>query len=172
MTGGNGLTLICNGAVNSISAQQRTKGYVDRVAETYPGMEIVEKDCEWLATEAQTAVMDVLMTNPDLAAVYSVNDEMQTGVEAGLEEAGRLVPYGQEGHIFRVGIDGTPLALERVRKGTQTATCVQDPFQFAEASVEYTLRFLHGEEVPTEVYIQPYIVTQANAGNPDLWGNQ
>lgn len=169
--GGTGKTLICKGAINSVSAEGRKNGYVDQLAAKYPNMAAIEKNCEWLATEAQKATTDVLMANPDLGGVYSVNDEMQTGVEAGLKEAGRLVPVGQEGHIFRVGIDGTPLALERVRGGTQTATCVQDPFQFAKASVEYTLKFLKGETIPTEVWVQPYIVTKANADIPELWGN-
>jgi ribose transport system substrate-binding protein len=169
--GDEGKTLICKGAINSVSAEERKNGYEQEIDAHYPNISYIEKNCEWLAVEAQKATTDVLMANPDLAGIYSVNDEMQTGVEAGLKESGRLVPVGEEGHVYRVGIDGTPLALERVRQGTQTATCVQDPFQFAEASVDYTLRFLQGEDIPTEVWIQPYIVTQANADNPDLWGN-
>ena len=76
--GGKGKVLECRGALASLSSTARHDGFVETIA-NYPDIEVISKNTEWVSTEASSATQDVLTANPDLAAIYSHNDEMQTG---------------------------------------------------------------------------------------------
>jgi hypothetical protein len=43
---------------------------------------------------------------------------MVRSVVSALRQIGKLVPLGKEGHVVIVGLDGTPLALDRIHDGT------------------------------------------------------
>ncbi|WP_066686554.1 sugar ABC transporter substrate-binding protein [Christensenella intestinihominis] len=168
--GGKGKVLECRGALASLSSTARHDGFVETMA-NYPDIEVISKNTEWVSTEASSATQDVLTANPDLAAIYSHNDEMQTGIQSALREMGRLVPSGEDGHIVLVGIDGTPLGLERLREGIQDACVVQDPFDQGKYIANYAYDFLTGKDVPRKTLTQPYVVTQEYAALDVLWGN-
>lgn len=169
--GESGTVLETRGALASLSATGRHTGF-ETVMQTYPDINFIAKNAEWVAVEAGKFTSDILTTNPELGAVYSNNDEMQTGIQSALSESGRLVKVGEDGHIVLVGIDGTPLALERIRDGIQDCSVVQDPFSQGRAITMNTYNFLMGEDVPEEEVVQPYIVTADTVDDPNLWGNK
>lgn len=70
-----------------------------------------------------------------MSAIYLHNDEMIRGIVAGLKQIGELKKVGETGHIMIVGIDGTPLAFERIRKGEQDATVQKDPYEMGARAV-------------------------------------
>ncbi len=124
--GGKGKVLECRGALASLSSTARHDGFVETIA-NYPDIEVISKNTVGIdrGVFRDAGRAD---SQPGFAAIYSHNDEMQTGIQSALREMGRLVPTGEEGHIVLVGIDGTPLGLERLREGVQDACVVQDPF--------------------------------------------
>jgi ribose transport system substrate-binding protein len=137
-----------------------------------PKLKVVPKAAEWLAENAQPMTADAVTSIPDLKAIFSHNDEMIRGVEAGLRQSGKLSKVGEPGHIMIVGIDGTPLALKRIREGTEDATVNQDPFQMGAIAVDSAVAATEGKSLPKQQLYPPTLVIKANADDPKLWGNR
>ena len=167
-----GTVVETRGALASLSSQGRHSGFAAEIAK-HPGLKLISRNTEWIATNAQSSVADALTQNPDLGAVYSHNDEMITGINAALAEHGSLnQPEGSPGHVVVVGIDGTPNALARLKDGTESISIVQDPADQGKLIVDNTYKFITGETVSTETLVQPYSVDKTTANCDTLWGNR
>src|SRR6202023_1225693 len=126
LIGEKGVVLETRGSVGSDQAQLRHKGFVDRMKEKYPNIEVRSLNTEWIADNAYKMVLDAFTQNPNIKGVFSHNDEMVRGVVSALRQIGKLVPAGEKDHVTIVGLDGTPLALDNIRKGFQDASVGQD----------------------------------------------
>jgi ribose transport system substrate-binding protein len=93
-------------------------------------------------------------------------------VLAGLRQIGRDAKLGEPNHVLIVGIDGTPLALQRIRQGTEDATINQDPFKMGALAISSAVDVLNGKAVEKEQLLPPMLVTKANVDDPQLWGNR
>jgi ABC-type sugar transport system substrate-binding protein len=96
-------------------------------------------------------------------------------------------PVGEPGHIYLIGIDGTPYDHDMIRNRKLDAAVSQPLLMYAKLGVKYIMDAFAGIEVklgPTdhdsEIVIQKgiiqdllpsRIVTLANVDDPDLWGN-
>lgn len=167
-SGGITEVLELQGALGAYHAQKRGAGF----AEGAKSFKVISRGAEWLAENAQSMTADVLTANPNVKAIFSHNDEMVRGILAGLRQIGRDGKAGEPNHIVIVGIDGTPLALERIRKGEQDATVNQDPFEMGALAVRSAAAALKGETVPAQQLLPPTLVTKANVDDPALWGNR
>lgn len=156
------------GALGAYHAQKRGEGF----AAGAKGFKVISRGAEWLAENAQSITADILTANPGVKAIFSHNDEMIRGILAGLRQIGRDAKAGDQNHIVIVGIDGTPLALERIRKGEQDATVNQDPFEMGALAVRSALAAIKGDNVPPQQLLPPTLVTKANVDDPLLWGNR
>ena len=162
--------LECRGALASLSSTARHDGFVETIAK-YPDIEVISKNTEWVSTEASSATQDVLTANPDLAAIYSHNDEMQTGDTVGpCARWDGLCPLVKRGTSC-FGNRRHAAGPERLREGVQDACVVQDPFDQGKYIANYAYDFLTGKDVPRKTLTQPYVVTQDYAALDVLWGN-
>lgn len=157
------------GALGAYHAQKRGGGFDDEAKGKF---EVLPRPAEWLAENAQAITADVVTANPDVNGVFSHNDEMIRGVLAGLRQIDRAAKVGEEGHIAIVAVDGTPLALQRIRSGEQDATVNQDPFEMGALAVRSAVAAIKGEEVPAQQLLPPTLVTKENVDDPSLWGNR
>ena len=67
-----------------------------------------------------------MTSTPALGAIYMQSDAvMLAGVLNVLKSAGKLKPVGEPGHIFLVSIDGTPLAMQKIRENQLDAAVSQ-----------------------------------------------
>lgn len=172
MIGGEGVVLETRGSVGSAQAQARHKGFNEQMAAAYPDVEVRSLNTEWVADNAYKMVLDAFTVNPDIKGVFSHNDEMVRGVVSALRQIDKLVPPGEEGHVFIVGLDGTPLALDRIREGTQDATVAQDPYAMGAGGImEQVIAYLEGGEYDSNMQTQPYLITVENVDDPRNWGN-
>ena len=133
--------------------------------------EVVTGAAEWLSEEAETIALEVLSADARVNAVFAETDAMVPGVLAALRQATRDAKVGEDGHTPIVGIDGTPLALDRIRNGEQDATVNQDPFAMGEMAVRAALAAIRGESLPEEQLLPPTLVTKETVDDPALWGN-
>ncbi|MBB5755173.1 sugar ABC transporter substrate-binding protein [Prosthecomicrobium pneumaticum] len=156
------------GAIGAYHAQKRGGGFE---GEAQGKFEVLPRPAEWLAENAQAITADVVTANPDVDAIFSHNDEMIRGVLAGLRQIGKTAKVGEDGHIAVVAVDGTPLALQRIRDGEQDATVNQDPFEMGALAVRSAVAALKGETVPAQQLLPPTLVTKENVDDPALWGN-
>jgi len=169
--GGKGVVLETRGSTGSEQAQLRHQGFTDEMKEKYPDIVVKSLNTEWVADNAYKMVLDALTQNPDVKGVFSHNDEMVRGIVSALRQTGKLVPPGQPGHIVVVGLDGTPLALQRIREGTQDATVEQSPIAMGSFIFDQIANYFEGKPVEKKGETKPLLITQANVDDPSHWGN-
>jgi ribose transport system substrate-binding protein len=170
MIGDSGTVLETRGSVGSAQAESRHKGFNDEMAK-HSGITVQSLNTEWVADNAYKMVLDAFTQNPDIKGVFSHNDEMVRGVVSALRQIGKLVPPGEAGHVFIVGLDGTPLALDRIREGTQDASVAQDPFAMGGAILDQLIAKLEGKEYEPKARTQPYLIDNSNVDDTKNWGN-
>jgi ribose transport system substrate-binding protein len=166
-----GTVLEFEGAQGAFHAIRRGDGFKQGM-EPFPNIEVISRDSQWTADRALSITADVLTANDDINGIFSHNDEMVRGIVSGLEQTNKAAKVGEEGHIPLVGVDGTPLALDRIRNGTQDATVDQDAFVMGALSMETMMKILNGEDVPKEQLTEPKMITKDNVDDPELWGNK
>jgi ribose transport system substrate-binding protein len=171
LIGEKGTVLETRGSVGSEAAELRHKGFNDRMKEKYPNIVVKPLNTEWVADTAYKMVLDAFTQNPDIKGVFSHNDEMVRGVMSALRQIGKLVPVGKEGHVAVVGLDGTPLALDRIRQGTQDATVGQDPYAMGGEILDNIIAHFEGKPFEPKFGTEPGLITKANVDDPKLWGN-
>lgn len=172
LVGESGVVLETRGSVGSAQAQARHKGFNDRMASTYPNIEVRSLNTEWTADNANKMVLDAFTQDPNVKGVFSHNDEMVRGVVSALRQIGKLVPAGEDGHVAVVGLDGTPLALDRIREGTQDATVAQDPYAMGGGGIlEQVIAYLEGREYDSNMQTKPYLIDKTNVDDERNWGN-
>jgi ABC-type sugar transport system substrate-binding protein len=81
-----------------------------------------------------TAMRDLLTKYPDIDIVYTVNDNCAIGAAQAIEAAGR-----QDEGIIIWGYEGTPAALDAIKKGTIYGTSYSDPYNEGLVSVSMLL---------------------------------
>lgn len=171
LTGGKGLVLEVRGAIGSGQSEKRYQGFHEQMEAKYPDIKIETLKAEWAADTAQTLTVDAFTRDPNVAAVWAHNDEMIRGVVSALRQIDRLKLAGEEGHIPVIGFDGTPLGLQRIREGTQTADVGQNPFSMGSSIVEQMENHFSGKPVEKNTLIQPVMIWKENVDSEENWGN-
>ena len=187
--GGKGTVLSLMGDQATTNGRDRTTGFDDCMKKNYPDMKVIEQPTYWKTDKATSVAQTVVTSTPDLAGIYMQSDSvMLAGVLNVLKSAGKQKDVGQPGHIFLVSIDGTPLALQKIREGSLDAAISQpldlyvkyglyylqaavDGKKFAQGPTDHDSRIAELNGNPMDLLPAP-IVTKANAGDAKLWGNQ
>jgi ribose transport system substrate-binding protein len=172
MVGDKGVVLETRGSIGSAQAQARHKGFTERMAASYPNIEVRSLNTEWEADNANKMVLDAFTQDPNIVGVFSHNDEMVRGIVSALRQIGKLVPAGEAGHVTVIGLDGTPLALDRIREGTQDATVAQDPYAMGGGGIlEQVIAYFEGKEYDNNMQTKPYVIDKSNVDDARNWGN-
>ena len=172
MIGGEGAVLETRGSVGSAQAQARHKGFTEQMAEAHANVKVQSLNTEWVADNAYKMVLDAFTQNPDIKGVFSHNDEMIRGIVSALRQIGKLVPPGEPGHVVVIGLDGTPLALDRIREGTQDATVAQDPYAMGGGGIlEQVIAYCEGRDYNKPAQTKPYMIAKENVDDKRNWGN-
>jgi ribose transport system substrate-binding protein len=156
---GEGKVVVING--NPVSAvRNRFNGFMDTIKK-YPDIEVVaEQNGDGVKTKSLTVMSNILQGQPEIDAVFAINDPSALGVLAAVQSAGR------EDEMFIVGVDGAPNALEAISNGTAlAATAAQQPAKIGKLGVEYGLKILNGEETPDEIPVPVKLITEDNAAD-------
>lgn len=169
--GGKGVVLETRGSTGSEQAQLRHKGFTEEMKAKFPGITVKSLNTEWVADNAYKMSLDALTQDPNVKGVFSHNDEMIRGVVSALRQTGKLVPAGDPAHITVVGLDGTPLALQRIREGTQDATVEQSPIAMGSFIFDQIQNYFEGKPVEKKGQTKPKLIAKANVDDPANWGN-
>ncbi|AST93497.1 LacI family transcriptional regulator [Sutcliffiella cohnii] len=156
--GGNGKVAILDG-IPVVPILQRVEGFRDAVSE-YAGIEIVDiQNGKQDRAEAMKVTENMLQSNPDLDALFSVNDEGALGSLGAIEASGKDVAL--------YSVDGHPEAIEAILKGGAfKATTAQFPRDQVRIGLGMALAKLWGAEVvPEEVPIDVELQTIDNASD-------
>ena len=139
------------------SVIQRTKGFKE-VVSANKAIEIVaqlpghgERD-----TSFKTA-QDILEKNPQLDAIFCINDPSALGAVAAIEKAGR------SGKVKVIGFDGMLEAKQAVKDGKIYADIIQFPDKIGETTVQGIADFMAGEKLKPQTLISAAIYKKADA---------
>jgi ribose transport system substrate-binding protein len=168
---GAGTVLELRGSVGAVNADRRNQGFAE-LKKLRPDIKIVTLRADWLADKGATQVADAFTKYKDVKGIFSHNDEMVRGVVSALNQVGRNKPAGDPGHVLLVGLDGTPLALDRIRKGVQDATVEQPAFDIGQTSMRRVVDSLEGKKLEPKSDLPGRLISKENVDDPDNWGNK
>ena len=159
LMGGKGNFLLIIGDLSNESALQRTRD-VKQVISKPPcnGMKIVdEQAATWSRTQAADLMNNWLSAGHKFDAVISNNDEMAIGAIQSLKAAGKM-----DKKMIVAGIDATRDALAAMKAGDLKVTVFQDAYGQGGGGVKAAVQMIHGQKVPSQVWIPFELVTPAN----------
>ncbi|MFJ4338437.1 ABC transporter substrate-binding protein [Streptomyces sp. NPDC088915] len=158
-TGGKGKVAILLGSSGNSVTTDRTKGFVDQVKATAPGLEIVAQQTgEFARDKGQQVMEQLIQSKPDITAVYAENDEMALGAVTALKAAGKAP--GKDVKV--VSIDGTRNAVQALANGELNAVIESNP-RFGPLAFATAQKFYAGEGIPEDVIISDRSYDPANA---------
>lgn len=150
---------ILEGTPGASVTTDRQNGFVDQLDAEYPDMEVVaSQTANFIRTEGQTVMEQLLQSNPDLTAVYAHNDEMALGAVQAIRDAGK--EPGKD--IKIVSIDGTEGAVQALAQGQLNGVVESNP-RFGPLAFQTIEEFLSGDPIPQKIIIEDRIYTPENA---------
>jgi len=151
-----GAVLVIEGLAGNVTGQARRDGFIEGLAEYAPSMTIeATLPGDWDRLKAANITNDVLVRNPDLAAIYAANDTMALGaVEA-------VYGAGKGGEVIVVGTDGNADAVRSIEQGRLDASVAQLPYLVGFRAVELAREVVEGGEVDDLVLVDTLVIDQA-----------
>jgi ribose transport system substrate-binding protein len=142
LIGGSGQVAVLVHDQTSRTGIDRRDGFVNRMAETYPDIEIVNIDYgagdHLKSTDIAKAV---IQANPDLKGYFGANEGSIIGVLNAVQELGRT------GEIVVIGYDAGKQQKDAVRSGAQAGAITQNPVGIGYKCVEAAVKAINGESV-------------------------
>lgn len=137
--------------------------------ETYDNVELVAAtEAKWDASKAYDVTIDMLTAHPEANAIFSHSDCLSQGIVQALTDLGRLVPAGEEGHMYYASVDGEAIGCQHVQEGYLDQISNNNPHTMCTLAFWAAVDILHGYEVPEELL---FPATPINADNVDTaWG--
>ena len=141
LIGGEGQVAVLVHDQTSRTGIDRRDGFLNRMAEAYPNIEIVNVDYgagdHLKSTDLAKAVMQA---NPDLKGYFGANEGSIIGV---LNAATEL---GKEGLVI-IGYDSGAQQIQAIRDGLQAGAITQNPIGIGYKCVEAAVKAINGESV-------------------------
>ena len=158
------------GDMSSDVAVKRQTGF-NEVIEANPDYAevLAETEAKWDASQAYTAVKDMMTAHPDANTVFCSADGMGIGAVQALTDMGYTAKVGEEGHITFVCIDCDPNGCKNVAAGIIDQEAEHNAALHSDIAFKVIVDYLHGYEVPEAVLFE---TTARNADNiSEAWGN-
>jgi ribose transport system substrate-binding protein len=139
------------------SVIQRVRGFETELA-NYPGIHIVAKlTGQGKKDQAFRAAEDIIQANPDLDAIFGINDDSALGALAAAEKAGKA------GHIKIVGFDAVPEARQAINDGKIHADVIQQPTVIGEKTIDAIKAYMSGLSVDPVIMVPCDLYSRSHA---------
>lgn len=154
---GGGNVAVVTGQPGTPPAINRLKGFEDTLASDAPDIKVVgDQPGNWDQTKATEAAASLLTQyGSDLQGMYAQADNMLAGVITATKRAGH-------DDLVLVGSNCSIEGYENIEKGLQYATVLQSPIEDGQIAAETLVKFLDGDDIEKDVYIEPKIITKDN----------
>ncbi len=130
----------------SVTGVDRRDGFVNRIKEKYPNIEIVSIQYgggdHLKSTDLAKAI---IQAHPNLKGFFGANEGSAIGVLNAVTEMNKV------GDIVVVGYDAGKQQKDAVRNGTMAGAISQDPIGIGYKAVEAAVKAARGEEVEEEI---------------------
>ncbi|WP_116134951.1 ABC transporter substrate-binding protein [Trinickia diaoshuihuensis] len=155
-TGGKAVVAEIQGGYGNTVESQRTDGFAE-VLKTYPDMKLAAaQTANWSTTEAQKVMEQILLSHPDVNAVYTHADVMTLGAITALRQAGKL-----KGMTI-VSIDGTKDVVRDVSDGIVAADVETNP-RFGPLAFQSLSDWFAGKPVAQKQIMHDALYDKTNA---------
>lgn len=172
LLGGQGKVILLRYQEGSASTTNREDGFLERIKETAPGVEIVVENQYAGATieKAFQVSQNLLNRYSDVDGIFCPNESTVQGMLRALQTAGKA------GEVQLVGFDASESLVEGMRSGDIQGLVLQDPFIMAYQGVQTAIQVIQGEEVEALQNTRVRLITPENIDtaeaqellNPDL----
>ena len=154
---GKGNVAIMLGELASNATDERTAGNKEIIAKN-PGIKVVhEQTANYQRNQAIDLMSNWLTMGEKIDAVAANNDEMAIGAIFALQQS------GQDPKKYCIGgIDGTPDALDQMKKGNLKVTVFQDARAQGRGAIDAAVKLAKGEKVDRFVMIPYELITPEN----------
>ena len=154
--GGKGQVAMLLGPSGAPTFKNLAEGYTEVLAK-YPDIKIVFKSDGPLTRERGVKqTEDALVANPDLAAVYTANDDVALGAMQAVLAANRA------GKTIVTGMNGVPPALRAVKDGNMAMTVELNPVEWGRLGVDVLATYLKGDKIEPRVFIKHNLIDSSN----------
>ena len=154
--GGKGQVAMLLGPSGAPTFKNLADGYTEVMAK-YPDIKIVFKSDGPLTRERGVKqTEDALVANPELAAIYTANDDVALGATQAVLAANRA------GKTIVTGMNGVPPALRAVKDGSMGLTVELKPADWGRLGVDVLATYLKGDKIEPRVFIKHNLIDSAN----------
>jgi ribose transport system substrate-binding protein len=140
----------------------RRDGFVNRVKESHPNIEIV--DIQYGAGDQlqSTEITKAILTaHPDLKGVFGANEGSAIGVLNAVKETGRS-------DVVIIGYDSGAAQKAAIMEGTMAGAITQNPVGIGYETVKAAVMAAKGETVPTLIDTGFYWYDKTNMDTPEI----
>ena len=154
--GGQGKVALLGGPPGAPTFRNLEQGYTEVMAK-YPGIQIAFRTDGPLTRERGLKnAEDALVAQPDLAAIYTANDDVALGA------AQAVIAAGRKGKTLVTGMNGVPPALKAVKDGNLALTVELKPADWGRLGVDTLAIYLRGDKPTGAITVPHALVDQTN----------
>ncbi len=163
LIGGEGKVALVVHDQTSRTGIDRRDGFVNRVKEAYPKIEIV--DIQYGAgdqLQSTEITKSIIAANPDIKGIFGANEGSALGVVNGVKETGNV------GKIVIIGYDSGKGQKAAIMDGTMAGAITQNPVGIGYETVKAAVAAVKGDEVPENIDSGFYWYDKTNIGAPEI----
>ncbi|AYF04033.1 BMP family ABC transporter substrate-binding protein (plasmid) [Paracoccus yeei] len=161
LIGGSGEIALVVHSQTSRTGIDRRDGFVNRIAEKYPDVQIVATEYgdgdQLKSTEITKAI---LAANPDIKGIFGANEGSAIGVLNGVREMGSKVVV--------IGYDSGAAQKAAIRDGTMAGAITQNPVGIGYETVKAAVAAAKGETVPKSIDTGFFWYDKTNIDSPEI----
>jgi len=163
LLGGRGKVLVITQPPGSAAQDARTTGF-EAELKKYPGLDYLGP--QYQSDDPQKAaeiVTSTLSAHPDLAGVFSTNDQGAIGALTGLRQAGAL------GKVKLVAYDAATAEVNAFRNGGIAALIAQNPKQEGEVAMQSAADLIAGKSLPKTTLTEIVVIKAGDAATAEKY---
>jgi ribose transport system substrate-binding protein len=163
LLGGKGKVLVITQPPGSAAQDARTSGF-EAELKKYPGIEYL--GAQYQSDDPQKAaeiVTSTLSAHPDLAGIFSTNDQGAIGAITGLKQA------GAGGKVKVVAYDSATAEVNALKNGTIQALIAQNPKLEGEVAMEIAQKLIDGKSVDKTTLTEIATIKAGDTANADKY---
>ena len=151
-----GSVVVLEGVPGATTTVQRGEGFLNRLEEAYPDIEVIaSQPADFNRATAMSVMEDFLQAYSNIDVVFTHADESTMGAISAIENAGR------RDEMLIVSVNGTTEGIKAILDDRMDMTVM-----YTNASgpgVEMAIKILKGETVPKDITIDPVAIDASNA---------
>jgi len=161
LIGGEGKVAVVAHDQTSRTGIDRVDGFVNRIKEAYPNIEVVTVQYGGGDQLQSTEITkSILLANPDLKGIFGANEGSAIGVANGKQELGS--------NVVVIGFDSGAAQKGMITSGVMAGAITQNPVGIGYQTVQAAVSALKGETLPPVIDTGFYYYDANNMNDPEI----